>query len=55
MKVNKDTGFSLRTFIAARKKSLFVTPGISCGYCMAKNTPAILLSLTGILNKSLPS
>ena len=49
MNLNKEIGCSLLTFIAARKKSEFVTPGISCGYCIARNNPATLLSFSTFL------
>ena len=38
-----------------RKKLLTETPGISTGYCIAKNKPALALSSTDISKTSAPS
>ena len=52
---NREIGFSRRAFIAARRKSEFVTPGTSWGYCIARNKPARLRSSTLISNTLRPS
>ena len=41
--------------LAVRKKLVMDTPGISTGYCMARNRPALARSSGVILRMSLPS
>ena len=55
MNLNNEIGFSKRAFIALLKKSEFVTPETTLGYCIPKNSPALLLSSTDICSTSFPS